>query len=199
MDKELDCRGLQCPEPVVQCRALLKAVQPGNLQVLVDNAAAVENVSRFLERNGYSAHSEQISEREWRINASKSGESPLAETPRKREGKGVKTLALLTTETLGRGDDELGAKLMDTFLGNLSELGDSLWRIILLNGAVKLSAREGAALESLKSLACAGVEILVCGTCLNHYGLLEKKKVGETTNMMDVISSLALADKVIRP
>ena len=45
----------------------------------------------------------------------------------------------------------------------------------------------------------AGVSILVCGTCLNFFNLLEAKQVGETTNMMDVVTSLSLADKVIRP
>lgn len=199
MDQELDCRGLQCPEPVVHCRALLATVQPESLQVLVDNAAALENVRRFLEKQGYGTSASQVSEKEWRISASKSGELPKNEPAANPEAGGGKTLLLLTTETLGRGDDELGAKLMDTFLGNLNELGPSLWRIILLNGAVKLSAREGAALKHLKALECAGVDILVCGTCLNHYGLLEKKMVGQTTNMMDVISSLALAQKVIRP
>jgi hypothetical protein len=38
---------------------------------------------------------------------------------------------------------------------------------------------------------------LVCGTCLNYYGLLEQKKVGETTNMLDIVTSLQVADKVI--
>jgi len=41
------------------------------------------------------------------------------------------------------------------------------------------------------------VEVLVCGTCLGHFGLLEKKKVGETTNMLDIVTSMQLADKVI--
>lgn len=199
MNQEIDCRGLQCPEPVMRCRALLNTVQPESLQVLVDNKAALENVRRFLEKQGYGTSEQQLSEREWRINASKSGELPAKEPDMEPDSGPGKTLLLLTTEGIGRGDDELGAKLMDTFLGNISELGPSLWRIILLNGAVKLSAREGTALEHLKAIERSGVDILVCGTCLNHYGLLEKKMVGQTTNMMDVLSSLALAQKVIRP
>lgn len=51
-----------------------------------------------------------------------------------------KTLVLITTETFGRGDDELGEKLMGNFLSTLPELGESLWRVILLNGGVKLAA-----------------------------------------------------------
>jgi len=39
--------------------------------------------------------------------------------------------------------------------------------------------------------------VLVCGTCLNHFQLLEQKKVGETTNMLDIVTHMHLADKVI--
>ena len=104
-----------------------------------------------------------------------------------------KTLVLITTETFGRGNDELGEKLMGNFLATLPELGESLWRVILLNGGVKLAATPGKSLEN------AGTDVLVCGTCLDFYGLLEAKQVGQTTNMLDVVTSLALADKVIRP
>ena len=38
---------------------------------------------------------------------------------------------------------------------------------------------------------------MVCGTCLNHFGLLDKKQCGETTNMLDIVTSLQVADKVI--
>ncbi|MBQ2477583.1 MAG: sulfurtransferase-like selenium metabolism protein YedF, partial [Desulfovibrio sp.] len=110
-----------------------------------------------------------------------------------------KTLVLITTDTLGRGDDTLGQALMGNFLATLPELGAQLWRIVLLNGGVKLASTEGKALDSLKALDAAGVSILVCGTCLQHYNLLDRKQVGETTNMLDIVTSLSLADKVIRP
>ena len=73
-----------------------------------------------------------------------------------------KTLVLITTETFGRGDDELGEKLMGNFLSTLPELGESLWRVILLNGGVKLAATPGKALDSLKALENAGTDVLVC-------------------------------------
>jgi hypothetical protein len=38
---------------------------------------------------------------------------------------------------------------------------------------------------------------MVCGTCLNHFQLLEQKQVGETTNMLDIVTAMQLADKVI--
>jgi len=42
-----------------------------------------------------------------------------------------------------------------------------------------------------------GLKILVCGTCLDHFDVLEKKQVGETTNMLDIVTAMQLADKVI--
>lgn len=200
--KEVDCRGLACPGPVVACSRLVKEEAPSALAVLVDNAAAVENVSRFLRTSGYAVASERREESLWRIRASRDGGSASDAAPQSQPTPSAprgKALVLITTETLGRGDDTLGARLMDNFLATLPELGDALWRIVLLNGGVRLAARPGKALDSLKALEAAGVSILVCGTCLDFYQLLEKRAVGQTTNMLDVVSSLALADKVIRP
>jgi len=52
-------------------------------------------------------------------------------------------------------------------------------------------------LEDLKAYEAAGLKILVCGTCLDHFKLLEKKRVGETTNMLDIVTAMQLADQVI--
>ena len=110
-----------------------------------------------------------------------------------------RTLVLITTETIGRGDDTLGGKLMGNFLATLPELGPRLWRIVLINGGVKLASCPGPALDALKKLEADGVSVLVCGTCLAHFGLLEAKQVGDTSNMLDIVTSLDLAGKVIRP
>ncbi|RPJ16867.1 MAG: sulfurtransferase-like selenium metabolism protein YedF, partial [Deltaproteobacteria bacterium] len=52
-------------------------------------------------------------------------------------------------------------------------------------------------LEDLQAYEKAGLIILVCGTCLNHFKLLDRKQVGETTNMLDIVTAAQLADKVI--
>ncbi len=109
-----------------------------------------------------------------------------------------KTLVFLASDVIGSGDDELGAKLMQNFLLTLNELGEELWRIIMLNGAVKLAVPGNPAMETLKKLEDAGVSILVCGTCLEHFGLTGKNGVGQVTNMLDVVTSFQLASKTIR-
>ena len=48
-------------------------------------------------------------------------------------------------------------------------------------------------------MAARGVEILTCGTCLNHYGLTEKLAVGGVTNMYAIVEKLSAASKVIKP
>ena len=52
-EKTLDCRGLACPNPVIKTKELIDRGDVQQLTVLVDNPAAQENVSRFLQRAGF--------------------------------------------------------------------------------------------------------------------------------------------------
>jgi len=203
MPTSLDCRGLACPQPVLRCKACLEAEHPADLTVLVDNEAARENVSRFLSREGYTV---TVTEKDgcFHLAASGSGQNDVATgsqpaaCPTDMDEAPRKTVVFITANTIGRGDETLGAKLMVNFCATLPELGEDLWRIILVNGGVKLSIADSPVLHSLQQLAATGVSILVCGTCLDFYGILQQKVIGDTTNMLDVVTSLALADKVIQ-
>ena len=197
----LDCRGMACPQPVIKTREALEQ-KPATVTVLVDNAPASENVRRLLEKSGYgSVNVEQREASLWAVEASAAC-AACAEAEAVIEAAGERTsrtLVFLSTETLGHGSDELGAKLMANFLLTLPEMGANLWRVVMVNGGVKLASQPGRALDALKKLEEKGVSLLVCGTCLEYFGLLEQKQVGETTNMLDIVTSLDLADKVIRP
>ena len=108
-----------------------------------------------------------------------------------------KTLIMVTQAAMGRGDDQLGTLLMLNFLRTLKEMGNALWRLVFVNAGVKLTIEGTDTLPVLQELETQGVSILVCGTCLNHFGLMDKKQCGETTNMLDIVTSLQVADKVI--
>ena len=198
--EQLDCRGLACPQPVMRSRdAVAGGAQA--LEVLVDNEPARENLRRFFEGRGFSVAVNQEGPDCWRISATADAAAPAPQQAAEvaaAEGNSH-TLVLITTETIGRGDDELGGKLMGNFLATLPELGPRLWRIVLINGGVKLASCPGPALDALKKMAAEGVSVLVCGTCLAHFGLLEANAVGDTSNMLDIVTSLDLAGKVIRP
>lgn len=199
MKREFDCRGLLCPAPVMQVRDILAVERPAAITVLVDNEAARENVSRFLGHQGYQVQSEKKGG-DFAVSGLKNdevcevmSEEELAAGP----GAGKKILVMLTTDRLGHGDDALGAGLMLNFIKTLKEMGPDLWRIVMVNNGVKLAVEGADALPVLQELAASGVSILVCGTCLNHFKLLEKKQVGETTNMLDIVTSLQVTDQVI--
>ena len=51
--KTIDARGLSCPEPVIMTRKALSSGEQ-NYEVLVDNPASRENVTRYAEHQGYS-------------------------------------------------------------------------------------------------------------------------------------------------
>jgi len=98
---------------------------------------------------------------------------------------------------MGHGDDALGEKLMVSFLKTLKEMGDELWRLVFVNNGVKLTIEGSDVLTVIQELEREGIHILVCGTCLTYFDLLDKKQVGETTNMLDIVTAMQLADKVI--
>jgi tRNA 2-thiouridine synthesizing protein A len=53
-DKQLDCTGLYCPEPVFRTRMVLDDLEPGEtLEVTADDPAAYEDLKRLAERLGH--------------------------------------------------------------------------------------------------------------------------------------------------
>lgn len=198
MTKEIDARGLSCPGPVLNTKKALDTETIHAIKVLVDNEAARQNVTRFLESQDFDVTSGR-SDKDFYVTGRRGNDT--AEIQRERmkspDPEDRRIVIMITTDRIGHGDDILGAKLMASFLKTLPEMGKNLWRLILLNNGVKLAIEGADTLSSLKDLEAQGITILVCGTCLTHFELLEKKRVGETTNMLDVITALQMAEKVI--
>jgi selenium metabolism protein YedF len=201
MTKTLDARGLSCPAPVLMAKEAVEKDHLDVVEVLVDNEAARENVSRFLGSQQFSV-SVVPEGNDFKISARRQGEAPkMIREPEiscdaKVEHK-QKIMVLMATDRLGFGDDELGKKLVVSFIKTLKEMGEELWRLVLVNNGVKLTIAESPVLEDLAAYEKEGLTILVCGTCLTHFGLLDAKRVGVTTNMLDIVTALQLADKVI--
>ncbi len=197
MSKEIDARGLACPAPVLQTKETVDKEAPETVKVMVDNEAARQNVTRFLESQNYGVSVEQVGT-DFHVSGKRDGDAAVSESPAaEADIEQKKIMVMVATDSIGHGDDELGAKLMGAFLKTLKEMGDDLWRIVFLNNGVKLTVEGSEMIPILKELEETGTSILVCGTCLNHFNLLEKKQVGETTNMLDIVTAMQLADKVI--
>ncbi len=195
-----DCSGLPCPQPVLETRELIASHPSEPIEITVDNEPAVQNVSRFLQSQGYEVKSRAAEQEGRYVISGEPGACALAaDTSSYDAGTGAqKILVFIPSDTLGAGDDELGRKLMQNFIRTLGELGPDLWRVVFVNSGVKLAVNGSDNLDALEGLEARGVSILVCGTCLEFFGLLESRAVGETTNMLDIVTSMQLASKVIR-
>ena len=196
--KEINARGLACPVPVLQTKTALQENNPTDISVIVDNPAAQQNVQRFLESRGYQTALDQ-NEDDYQVRGTY-GSEPEAQDDlfaEQQSGDLKKIMVMCATDRIGFGDDELGLKLMVNFLRTLKEMGDELWRLVFINNGVKLTIDGSVVLDDLREYENEGRKILVCGTCLDHFGLLDQKQIGETTNMLDIVTAMQLADKVI--
>lgn len=202
MINELDCRGMNCPAPVLNVRDALEKAAPASIAVLVDNEAARQNVSRFLEHQNYQVESETQGS-EYRVvgtlgeGASAPGTTTSAASEKKIETGKKKIMVLITGVHMGHGDDGLGDMLMFNFIKTLKEMGPDLWRVAFVNSGVSFTAEGSEAVPFLQELDDKGVRISACGACLAYFHLLEKVQVGEVTNMLEIVTNMQLADSVI--
>jgi selenium metabolism protein YedF len=206
MKTQVDARGRACPEPVLMARKALEGHD--EVVVLVDNPTSVENLRR-LAVNGGCGFSVVEESGAFSVTLIRRGpEAPLP-TPEAVAaaascalGPGPKTgpvVVLLTDRCLGRGDDVLGDLLMKSFLHTLGQTAPLPARIICYNAAVKLAVQDSPVLEDLQEMAAQGVEILLCGTCVNYYGLEGKIGAGRFSNMAEILEALTGPVRLVRP
>jgi len=113
------------------------------------------------------------------------------------EAAGRPIVVAVSSDQMGRGDDELGQVLIRSFLHTLGEVEPAPDVLILFNNGVKLAVEGSAALEDLGRLESGGVRILLCGTCLGHFGLKDRVAVGEISNMYAISETMLGAARVV--
>jgi selenium metabolism protein YedF len=207
--EQIDCRGLNCPEPVLRAKAALEqGVEP--FAILVDNEASRDNVLRFGQSRNCSVNLTTLAD----------GSFLLSFTAEGREGAGQSAsfdeadyrcvipggapaacnlVYVISSDSMGRGSDDLGWALLQTYIATIKEISPQPSRILFYNGGVKLVATAGKALEALQSLEKKGVKILSCGTCLEFFQLEKRLQVGTITNMYEIMDSMAGADRLVSP
>ncbi len=193
--REVDNRGLACPEPVVNTKRVLEQMEgeEGSLVAIVDNDGAKENILRLVERMGNRSARVEKKEDGFYITIEKSIKENTGVTEktgdcRCEESKGP--LFLITADTLGRGREELGKILMRSFIMALMEGPVYPEKILFLNSGVNLAIKGSPVVEELVQLESLGVEIFSCGTCLDYYQVKDYLAVGKVTNMYDTVESL---------
>ena len=107
------------------------------------------------------------------------------------------TIIQITNDGMGKGDPTLQHKLIIKYL-ELIQMNDGLPNAITFyTDGVKMVVEGSPALEQLRALENQGVRLIVCSTCLEHYGLSKKVKVGIVGGMTDIIEAQVKAEKVI--
>jgi selenium metabolism protein YedF len=204
MKQHLDARGLACPQPVVLThKALTSATE--ELTVIVDNAAAVENVTRLARSKGFAVEKAErpdgiylcLQREGSRPRSEEEPQPPLLRPQASGDGDGPLVI-FVQGDSLGRGSAELGERLMGAFFYALLEAEPKPQTLIFLNMGVKLTVEGSRLLEELRALEAQGTEILACGTCLGFFELTEKLAVGRIANMYDIVTVLLQAGRLVQ-
>lgn len=206
MNKIIDAKGKNCPMPVIMAK---KEIDGGNSSfvVEVDNNIAVQNLQKLANSQGYITDLKEDNEI-FKVYFSKSLDGVNSEEKceecneildKIKENKNVLGTwsVFIGKEIIGAGNEELGRSLMKMYFYTISEGDDLPKSVLFMNDGVKVPTLNEQAIEHLKDLEKKGAEILVCGACLNFYGLEENLKVGKVSNMYDITNRMKEASKVI--
>ncbi|MDD5450723.1 MAG: sulfurtransferase-like selenium metabolism protein YedF [Desulfovibrionales bacterium] len=208
MQQTIDCRGLACPQPVLRTKQALEEISTGSIIVIVDNEAAKGNVTRFAESQGCKVSVKKregvfylaIGEKEEsKATGIMPPEGLTCQPGQQKMPSKKETVFVFKSDQMGTGDAALGKILVQALLKTLSSLDEKPNKLIFYNRGVYLTTDASEVLPALKDLAANGMEILVCGTCLDYYHLKEKLAVGTISNMFSILETMAKADKVIFP
>ena len=202
MQKKIDCRGLACPGPVINIKKEIDSGYHGILEIIVDNKAALKNVTRFIKSQDKTV--EEVLENGNIITiiaslGSNNGEYEISKVEAEDNlvipnNSGV--TYVIGSDVMGRGDDILGRKLFVGFLNNLPEIEPLPKTIFFYNSGINFTQEGSFVLESLIKLEKKGVEIITCGTCTEFHGVTETLSVGIVGNLYD-LTTLFQRDRVI--
>ncbi len=198
MPKILDLAGLACPLPVIRTKEALEAGETAEFIVVVDNEAARDNVSRFAQSRGCT------------VSVAAAGHCfhLTVQPPAGRPGEGCvfpgaaapaqTTVVVFASDRMGEGDPELGAVLMRAFCQTVVQL-EAPRKLLFYNRGVFLTLDDSPVLNELKGLEEMGVDLLVCGTCLDFYKVRDRLAAGQVSNMFSLLEAQMQAGRIIRP
>lgn len=211
-ENRLDLRGLMCPEPVLRTKKILDQNPGIAVEVLVDSQINVMNLTRLANSLGMSLHSTEneggyavviTSKNDSQSDPLHNYKSPLPTTA----AKGVTDLSkasstsvvFIAKDTFGEGDRDFSVNLLNVFLQTILQAGHRPQAILLANTGVRLMDPDFSVRKVLDDFKEAGVEVFACGLCVEFYGLKEKIKPEQITNMYSISEYLFSADRIISP
>ncbi len=197
----VDGKGLLCPQPLILTRKALKNCLPGEtLKIECDNRTAFQNILTYLNDQSLSP----IGTEDGGIFRIEVINQP-SQTKEEFESEidsGICSSAyvvVVSSDRMGEGDPQLGIILMKGFLNALREQPILPTHMIFYNSGVKLTTEDSGVIASLQALEESGVEVLVCGTCVDFYNIKELLAVGNISNMFTITETMARTGHVVKP
>ena len=193
MISKIDAIGKPCPFPVILAKNALKNILEGIVEITVDNEISCQNVEKLCKESKFKYEILKKENDIFIIIITKTGKE-LMEIEERREENIV---VVIPSDEMGGGDTILGKTLLKGFIYTLTELEIMPKTIIFYNKGILLTVKNSDSFEDIKKLEEAGVEILICGACVNFYDVLEEIKVGKITNMYEILKKQMNSTKVI--
>jgi len=200
--KIVNATGLDCPQPVVLAKQAIETSE--QVKVIVDNETALENVKRLGTKLGCGVKSESkegglfeiMLTRKAGVTLSSEKVNVSCDSSAAASGPFV---IVCSEDKMGRGNDELGSLLIRAFFHTIAEQTERPDIIIFYNTGVRLTVQGSEVLDDLKVLSDKGLEILVCGTCLNFFNIKEQLAVGIVSNMYDIAGTMCRSGRIVSP
>lgn len=196
----IDARGLGCPQPVMLAEDAVSKITEGIVDILVDNEASVENLSRFAAKSG--CYSEVKKQDDcWRVKIVKGYPCEISSESKVKSGELEEKirrdiLLVIGTDTMGK-EESLGKVLMKGFFETMKVTKEIPHTIFFLNAGVKLTTSNEDVIPILKEIETMGVEIFSCGTCLKYYNLESELKVGYRGTTNHIVEGIKDFQKVV--
>ncbi|EJU21966.1 MULTISPECIES: sulfurtransferase-like selenium metabolism protein YedF [Mogibacterium] len=189
----LDAAGKACPIPVIMAK---KELDNGtqSLEIIVDGQTQIDNLERLGNTYGRPISTSPNGDKFLVSFADGDGKIPEAANSFKDDSYAV----FFNKAAVGSGDAELGLNLAKMAIYTLSESENIPTYVLFMNDGVKLTTGiEPQIIDNLNTLIEKGAKVLVCGTCLNFFGIKDDCKIGTVSNMFDILGAMQAVSKVI--
>ncbi|MEN8204119.1 MAG: sulfurtransferase-like selenium metabolism protein YedF [Bacteroidota bacterium] len=200
--KTIDTKGYLCPQPLIMVKeGLLKMAAGEKVCIYTDNDTSLKNLLSYLKDQGVEPEVSSKGKVHTLV-AVRPDESVILTEPAAYCETGLNFndyVVCIRGELMGDGDPELGKVLMETFVDNLKLQEQLPTHVVLYNGGVKLAMKQSPVCSSLSELEEMGTRIMLCGYCIDHYGLQYDIGVGMISNMVVITETLASAGHVVNP
>lgn len=190
--KIIDARGETCPVPVIMMKKALAEGAKENVREIVDNELSLQNLEKMITEIGLAFTSGKDGP-DYYVQVDLEGPDAAPVSFSQKQD----SVLVISSETMGRGEDRLGRTLINNFLYALCESDSLPATILLYNTGVKLACENSDTVADLKKLEQKGVQVFVCGLCLDYFGLKEKLQAGAVSNMYSIVQTKLAAKKVI--